>query len=174
MTAAEPLPVLTAIDVRPAVDLPRATAGACRRRTSTSPSTPGRSSGWSASPDAASRAWPARICGREAGPRAGDRSTARPCTPLGLRRRPAVLTGIQMVFQDPYASLNPRRRVGEQIGDGVRAAVARGESASEPADWLERVGLDPRCRGHYPHEFSGGQQQRIAIARALAARPRTC
>jgi oligopeptide transport system ATP-binding protein len=91
---------------------------------------------------------------------------------LGLRRRPPVMTGMQMVFQDPNTSLNPRRRVGEQIGDGVRAAVARGESASEPADWLERVGLDPRAVSHYAHEFSGGQKQRIAIARALAARPR--
>jgi oligopeptide transport system ATP-binding protein len=91
---------------------------------------------------------------------------------LGLRRRPPVMTGMQMVFQDPNTSLNPRRRVGEQIGDGVRAAVARGESASEPADWLERVGLDRRAVSHYAHEFSGGQKQRIAIARALAARPR--
>jgi oligopeptide transport system ATP-binding protein len=91
---------------------------------------------------------------------------------LGLRRRTPELTSMQMVFQDPNSSLNPRRRVGEQIGDGVRAAVARGDGASDPADWLERVGLDPRSVKRYPHEFSGGQKQRIAIARALAARPR--
>lgn len=91
---------------------------------------------------------------------------------LGLRRRPAEVTGIQMVFQDPNSSLNPRRRIGDQIGDGVRAAVARGEAASDPADWLERVGLDPLAVSRFPHEFSGGQKQRIAIARALAARPR--
>jgi oligopeptide transport system ATP-binding protein len=91
---------------------------------------------------------------------------------LGLRRRTASMTGMQMVFQDPNSSLNPRRRVGEQIGDGVRAALARGAEPSDPADWLERVGLDPLAVRRYPHEFSGGQKQRIAIARALAARPR--
>jgi peptide/nickel transport system ATP-binding protein len=76
-----------------------------------------------------------------------------------------------MVFQDPYSSLHPRRRIGAQIGDGVRAAAARGASSPAPADWLERVGLDPAWASRYPHEFSGGQRQRIAIARALAARP---
>jgi oligopeptide transport system ATP-binding protein len=94
-----------------------------------------------------------------------------PVTPLGLRRRPAALTRVQMVFQDPYASLHPRRVIGVQIGDGVRAAVARGAALSEPAEWLRRVGLDPDAARRYPHEFSGGQRQRIAIARALAARP---
>lgn len=91
---------------------------------------------------------------------------------LGLRRRSTEMTGVQMVFQDPNSSLNPRRPVGEQIGDGVRAAVARGDEPSDPAEWLARVGLDPAMVGRYPHEFSGGQKQRIAIARALAARPR--
>ncbi|GGS63752.1 ABC transporter ATP-binding protein [Nonomuraea spiralis] len=88
-------------------------------------------------------------------------------TPLGLRRR--KLTGIQMVFQDPYASLNPRRRVGDQIADGLRTA---NDSRTDPADLLERVGLPRAFAGRHPHEFSGGQRQRIAIARALAARPR--
>ena len=90
---------------------------------------------------------------------------------LGLRRRPLALTGMQMVFQDPNSSLNPRRRVGDQIADGWRASVARGQERSDAADWLERVGLDPAMVSSYPHEFSGGQKQRIAIARALAARP---
>ncbi|MGI5271292.1 ABC transporter ATP-binding protein [Nonomuraea sp. CA-218870] len=90
-----------------------------------------------------------------------------PVTPLGLRRR--TMTGIQMVFQDPYASLNPRRRVGDQIADGLRVA---GDTASSPADLLERVGLPRDFASRHPHEFSGGQRQRIAIARALAARPR--
>jgi peptide/nickel transport system ATP-binding protein len=111
-----------------------------------------------------------------------------PVSPLGLRRRPAALTRIQMVFQDPYASLHPRRRIGAQIGEGVRAATARGGetgpgaeeargdgtgsgSGTEPAWWLRRVGLEPDAARRYPHEFSGGQRQRIAIARALAARP---
>ncbi|WP_043620275.1 ABC transporter ATP-binding protein [Nonomuraea candida] len=91
----------------------------------------------------------------------------QPVTPLGLRRR--KLTGIQMVFQDPYASLNPRRRVGDQIADGLRTA---GDTTTAPADLLERVGLPRDFAGRHPHEFSGGQRQRIAIARALAARPR--
>jgi oligopeptide transport system ATP-binding protein len=95
----------------------------------------------------------------------------RPVAPLGLRRRPVELTRIQMVFQDPYGSLHPRRPVGAQIGDGVRAAVRRGAEPSEPGWWLERVGLDRGAARRYPHEFSGGQRQRIAIARALAARP---
>ena len=91
---------------------------------------------------------------------------------LGLRRRTPEMTGMQMVFQDPNSSLNPRRRIGDQIRDGVKAAVARGDEPSDPARWLERVGLDPLAVESYPHEFSGGQKQRIAIARALAARPR--
>ncbi|MFG6192147.1 oligopeptide/dipeptide ABC transporter ATP-binding protein [Nonomuraea sp. JJY05] len=91
----------------------------------------------------------------------------QPVTPLGLRRR--KLTGIQMVFQDPYASLNPRRRIGDQIADGLRTSA---DTASSPADLLERVGLPRDFAGRHPHEFSGGQRQRIAIARALAARPR--
>ncbi|MEV6034647.1 ABC transporter ATP-binding protein [Nonomuraea sp. NPDC052116] len=91
----------------------------------------------------------------------------QPVTPLGLRRR--KLTGIQMVFQDPYASLNPRRRVGDQIADGLRTSQ---DTATSPADLLERVGLPRDFAGRHPHEFSGGQRQRIAIARALAARPR--
>ncbi|NRQ40095.1 ABC transporter ATP-binding protein [Nonomuraea sp. NN258] len=91
----------------------------------------------------------------------------QPVTPLGLRRR--KLTGIQMVFQDPYASLNPRRRVGDQIADGLRTA---GDTTTSPADLLDRVGLPREFAGRHPHEFSGGQRQRIAIARALAARPR--
>ncbi|MGO1410799.1 ABC transporter ATP-binding protein [Microbacterium sp. JB110] len=93
-------------------------------------------------------------------------------TPLRLRRRRADLTGIQMVFQDPSTSLNPRRRIGGQIADGAAAARARGLEGSDPQEWLERVGLDPAAVSRFPHEFSGGQKQRIAIARALAARPK--
>lgn len=91
--------------------------------------------------------------------------------PLGLRRRKIDLTAMQMVFQDPNSSLNPRQRVGEQIQDGVNAAHARGEESPSPAEWLEAVGLNASMTGRYPHQFSGGQRQRIAIARALAARP---
>lgn len=74
-----------------------------------------------------------------------------------------------MVFQNPYASLNPRRSVGDQITDGL--AVPREEQGREVARLLELVGLEPEAADRYPHQFSGGQRQRVAIARALAARP---
>lgn len=92
-------------------------------------------------------------------------------TPLRVRRRPKHLTGIQMVFQDPATSLNPRRRVGDQIADGIATARARGAEGSTVDEWLERVGLPTNVSTRFPHQFSGGQKQRIAIARALAARP---
>ncbi|MGP5220450.1 ABC transporter ATP-binding protein [Arthrobacter rhombi] len=94
-----------------------------------------------------------------------------PVPPVGLRRRPASMTAIQMVFQDPNSSLNPRIRVGDQITDGVRAARARGLPSPEAGQWLDAVGLEAAMTSRYPHQFSGGQRQRIAVARALAARP---
>ncbi|MFE3522882.1 dipeptide ABC transporter ATP-binding protein [Streptomyces sp. NPDC059161] len=80
---------------------------------------------------------------------------------------------VQMVFQDPVASLNPRRSVGESVADPLRAAGERDEAAirSRVGELLTRVGLDPDRYDSYPHEFSGGQRQRIGIARALAAEP---
>ncbi|HJW27500.1 MAG TPA: ABC transporter ATP-binding protein [Rhodocyclaceae bacterium] len=81
---------------------------------------------------------------------------------------------LQMVFQDPFASLNPRLRVGEIIAEGMAAlgVVAGGkERQSAVAALLEQVGLPAEAAGRYPHEFSGGQRQRIAIARALAVQP---
>ncbi|MDN5900339.1 MAG: ATP-binding cassette domain-containing protein [Brachybacterium sp.] len=95
----------------------------------------------------------------------------RPVPPLGLRRRATDLTAMQMVFQDPNSSLNPRKRIGDQIADGVTAARARGLTSDTPEKWLGAVGLDPAMVSRYPHQFSGGQRQRIAIARALAAQP---
>jgi peptide/nickel transport system ATP-binding protein len=103
-----------------------------------------------------------------------------PVTPLKRRRRPAAQISLQMVFQDPYASLNPRRRVGLQVAEALRASAAvagraLGGSAQidrDVAELLERVGLSPNVASRYPHEFSGGQRQRIAIARVLATRPR--
>ena len=81
---------------------------------------------------------------------------------------------IQMIFQDPYASLNPRWRVRDIVAEPMRAlglTGGRGETDERVADLLERVRLDPDAMRKYPHEFSGGQRQRIAIARALASRP---
>ena len=85
-----------------------------------------------------------------------------------LRRR------IQMVFQDPYASLNPRWRVFDIIAEPIRVfglAGRRPQLAAAVGELLNLVGLDPADGGRYPHEFSGGQRQRIAIARALASKP---
>ncbi|GGZ42701.1 ATP-binding protein [Streptomyces inusitatus] len=81
---------------------------------------------------------------------------------------------LQMVFQDPVASLNPRRSVGESIADPLRAAGVRDEELirRRVQESLERVGLDPDRYAAYPHEFSGGQRQRVGIARALIAEPR--
>jgi oligopeptide/dipeptide ABC transporter ATP-binding protein len=80
---------------------------------------------------------------------------------------------VQMVFQDPYASLNPRMRVEEIVGEGLAIhKLARGEDRSERVqELLQLVGLPSETAGNYPHEFSGGQRQRIGIARALAVEP---
>ena len=85
-----------------------------------------------------------------------------------LRRR------IQMVFQDPYASLNPRWRALDIVAEPIRAfgmAQSGQQTVAEVGDLLKLVGLDPADGQKYPHEFSGGQRQRIAIARALATAP---
>lgn len=80
---------------------------------------------------------------------------------------------LQMIFQDPYASLNPRMNVGQIIGEPIRTfGLANGKSADERVqDLMETVGLNRRFIKRYPHEFSGGQRQRIGIARALAVDP---
>jgi peptide/nickel transport system ATP-binding protein len=80
---------------------------------------------------------------------------------------------VQMIFQDPFASLNPRMRVAEIIGEApvVHGIVGRRQRDDYVAETMQRVGLDPAYAKRYPHQFSGGQRQRIGIARALAVKP---
>ena len=88
----------------------------------------------------------------------------------GLRR---VRRGIQVIFQDPYSSLNPRIRVGDALSEVLRVhhLVPKDQVGNRVRELLEQVGLPSRAAGDYPSDFSGGQRQRICIARALAAEP---
>jgi oligopeptide/dipeptide ABC transporter ATP-binding protein len=92
-------------------------------------------------------------------------------TPAAMR---AQRRDMQIIFQDPYASLNPRMRIGRSVGEGLEVhGIARGAALRERVDaLLARVGLGADAFDRYPHEFSGGQRQRIGIARALALSPR--
>lgn len=98
----------------------------------------------------------------------------REVLPLDHGTRPAWLRRLQMVFQDPGGSLNPRRTVGAQLADAVLHGTPEVQPTdrAKPRELLERVGIDPEATRRYPHEFSGGQRQRLAIARALACSPR--
>lgn len=92
---------------------------------------------------------------------------------IGRGQRDAHFRNLQMIFQDPYGSLNPRRKIGDQIADGPRiGGISKSEALEKAASLLERVGLPRNAVERYPHQFSGGQRQRIAIARALAISPK--
>jgi len=92
----------------------------------------------------------------------------------GRRELRPLRREMQMIFQDPYASLNPRKRIGQIVGDQLKIQkVASGkELRTRVEGLLERVGLSPEHYNRFPHEFSGGQRQRIGIARALALGPK--
>src|SRR5258708_7717053 len=99
----------------------------------------------------------------------GDDLSTKSATDIRLARR-----HMQMIFQDPYASLNPQMRVGEIIARPLRIHGVAKDAADERrlvGELMDRVGLNPSFRSRYPHEFSGGQRQRIGIARAVATSP---
>ena len=141
-------------------------------RTSRSRSSRARRSASSASRAAASRRSRAASSACTGRAPAACASTASPSA--AAAGRAAFGRDLTMVFQDPFASLNPRRRVADIVADPLDIhGLARGaERRQRVLDMLELVGLDPSHAARYPHEFSGGQRQRIGIARALITRPR--
>jgi oligopeptide transport system ATP-binding protein len=102
------------------------------------------------------------------------RLEGRELTGLSRRGLRPLRSEMQMIFQDPYASLNPRKRIGQIVAEPLRLqkAASGAELRSKVQGLLERVGLAPEHYNRYPHEFSGGQRQRVGIARALALRPK--
>jgi peptide/nickel transport system ATP-binding protein len=107
-------------------------------------------------------------------PTAGEvRFEGAPMQPLGTRARRALCRRVQMVFQDPDASLDPRRTIASAVGEAVdlHESLTRDALEQRVLELLESVGIDGALRARYPHELSGGQKQRVCIARALATRP---
>ncbi len=104
----------------------------------------------------------------------GMRFEGKDIATMSAAERKAYKLAVQMIFQDPYASLNPRMRVEDIIGEAPLAhgLIKRSELDAYVEAMLLQVGLDPRYRKRFPHQFSGGQRQRIGIARALAVKPR--
>jgi ABC-type oligopeptide transport system ATPase subunit len=118
----------------------------------------------------------ARLIARLLDPTAGEvRFAGRDITALRGGALKPVRRELQMVFQDPYSSLNPRRTVGAIVAEPLlvhRVHPGRADRRRAVGELLEMVGLHPEHRNRYPHEFSGGQRQRIGIARALALGPK--
>ncbi len=116
-----------------------------------------------------------RVVSRLLAPTSGEiRFNGHDLSGLSLRRMRPYRREIQMIFQDPFSSLNPRHTIGTIVGAPFRIQKARTEHGikAEVQAMMERVGLNPEHYNRYPHEFSGGQRQRIGIARALALRPK--
>jgi peptide/nickel transport system ATP-binding protein len=88
------------------------------------------------------------------------------------RKMRPLRSEMQMIFQDPYASLNPRKTVGQIIGSPYKIHKTEGNTKRKVQDLMDRVGLNPEHYNRYSHEFSGGQRQRIGVARALALKPK--
>ena len=106
-------------------------------------------------------------------PTAGTiRFDGRDITRLSPRDMRPVRREMQMVFQDPYSSLNPRQTVGQIIGQPFSIHKTEGDTKSLVRELMDRCGMNPELYNRYPHEFSGGQRQRIGVARALALRPK--
>lgn len=97
----------------------------------------------------------------------------RQLTAMNRRGRSRYATRLQLVFQNPFSSLNPRRKVGRQVADSVEILNLRppGQRRNRVLEVMDEVGMSAGAADRYPHQFSGGQRQRIAIARALAAEP---